>query len=77
LVVRDVVCLHKGGVRCLFVVRLLVMTLAIFFWVTYLIVFLYSAWVSRPNWAAGAPSLAIMLLIGVLGWGQFGGPVRG
>jgi TctA family transporter len=57
------------------------MTLAILFWVLYLISFIFGLWreytPGQPYpFNRGAGSFLIFILIGLLGWAAFGAPVK-
>jgi hypothetical protein len=56
-------------------------TIAVLFWVLYIVSLLFGIWANyTPNepfaisrWGGG---FLMFILIGLLGWAQFGGPVR-
>lgn len=59
------------------------MTIAIWFWLFYVLSIVAGFWVysppavpNRPFWAPYGASLLFWLLIGLLGYGVFGGPIK-
>lgn len=52
------------------------MSIAIWFWVIYVIAILFNVWSTWPINRANAGGLVFFILIGLLGWAQFGGPVH-
>lgn len=53
------------------------MTAGQWFWIVYVIFFIFGGWIAWPygGRAIGA-TVVIMLLIGLLGWGVFGPPLK-
>lgn len=54
------------------------MSLALLFWILYIIALVFSLYQNRaafPAWAGG--SLVQFILIGVLGWAVFGAAIKG
>jgi len=52
------------------------MTAGIWFWILYVISLLFCGYSWWPFNQGHAPSLLIYILIGLLGWGVFGAPIR-
>lgn len=51
------------------------MALATWFWILYVLGFLFGGWWvyrNRGYW----PALLVWVLIGIIGWAQFGGPIK-
>lgn len=52
------------------------MSAAIWFWILYVISLLFTGYWNWPFNQNGAPYGLIYILIGLLGWGVFGAPIR-
>jgi hypothetical protein len=52
------------------------MTAGIWFWILYVISILFTGYWWWPFNAERGPSLLVYILIGLLGWGVFGAPIR-
>jgi hypothetical protein len=52
------------------------MTAGIWFWIIYVISILFTGYWWWPFTADRAPWLVVYILIGLLGWGVFGAPIR-
>ena len=53
------------------------MSLGLAFWIIYLVAFIFSAWRSWPNQGQIIDGLPLWLLLGLLGWHDFGPPIHG
>jgi hypothetical protein len=52
------------------------MSAAIWFWIIYVIALLFCGWVMWPVGMASGPVVVVFVLIGLLGWGVFGAPIK-
>lgn len=52
------------------------MPVSIAFWVLMLIWLVFGFWSAWPNLRAGGPNLLLFILLAILGWAQFGPPIR-
>ncbi len=52
------------------------MSAGIWFWILYVISLLLTGWWWWPFTADRGPPLILFILIGLLGWGIFGAPIR-
>jgi hypothetical protein len=52
------------------------MSAGIWFWIIYVICALFGGWLSFPFERKSGVWLVVMILIGLLGWGIFGPPIR-
>jgi len=52
------------------------MTLALCFWILMLIWLVWGVYTSWPNLGAGGGNLLLFLLLLILGWAQFGAPIK-
>lgn len=52
------------------------MTLEIWFWIIYIIALVFFGYRNRANSGAIVDSLVFWILIGILGFAQFGSPVK-
>lgn len=52
------------------------MTAGIWFWILYVVSLVFTGWWWWPPGADRAPWLIVYVLIGLLGWGVFGAPIR-
>lgn len=52
------------------------MTAGIWFWIIYVLSFLFTGWWWWPLTQERAPWLVMYILIGLVGWGTFGPPIR-
>ena len=54
------------------------MSIAIWFWIIYVLGFLFGAFGAWQggNWKAQVPALIWWVLIGLLGWAVFGAPIQ-
>jgi hypothetical protein len=51
-------------------------TLAILFWVLYIVSLVFGVWENRAAIVAWGHGFLFFVLIGILGWATFGAPVR-
>ena len=56
------------------------MTLGLLFWILWIVALVFGVWSGYPlqpvpirNWGGG---LLVFILIGILGWAQFGAPIK-
>ena len=52
------------------------MTLGMIFWIFFLVALIVGVWQGRSSWPASVPWLVVWILLGILGWAVFGGPIK-
>lgn len=53
------------------------MNIGIWFWVLYVLGLVFGVWSNWPNIRAGGGTFLVYILIGILGYAQFGSAVKG
>lgn len=52
------------------------MTLELLFWILMLLVLVLGGWTYRARWQAALPGGILWVLLLILGWAQFGPPIK-
>lgn len=52
------------------------MTKELLYWILMLFWLVLGIWTTWPNYRAGAPNLILFVLMVILGWAEFGPPIK-